>query len=227
MQIAAICQLFPLFETAESETLEGLSAIATEHEYPAERAVVIEDAWGNAIYFVISGWVKVRLLTGETEKTLAILGRGDFFGEMAILDESPRSTDVVSLSPVHLFSISAQRFTQMLFKDGKFQHRLLQLMVKRLRQSNLRLQLRGQPSAVKLANTLVSLAESYGQPLESGINIYNLPHQDLADVSDIGLEDTHKIMEKLDSKGWVKANPGDQTLQLLNLKQLMHLAGRV
>jgi CRP-like cAMP-binding protein len=227
MQTKAFNELFPLFNTANPETLEWLLSVVVEHEYPAGRAVLMEDAWGNAVYFLVSGWVKVRRLYGDNVVTLAILGRGDFFGEMAILDESPRSTDVLALSDVKLLSVSAQRFIQTLFKDPQLHHRMLQLMVRRLRQTNIRLQRRHQPPAVKLVSTLVGLAESYGQPTEKGTEIFNVPYKDLADISDISAEDTAKIMGKLDSKGWVKIDPSNQTLCLINLKQLTHLAGRV
>lgn len=230
MQTEAFSELFPLLTAANPETLEWLLSVAVEHEYPANRAVLMEDAWGNAVYFVESGWVKVRRLSGSGEDnvvTLAILGRGDFFGEMAILDESPRSTDVIALSAVKLISISAQRFIQTLFKDPQLHHRMLQLMVRRLRQTNLRFQLRHQPPAIKLANTLVSLAESYGEESANGMEIFNIPHKDLADVSDIGVEETTKIMDKLESKGWVKVDASAQRLHVINLKQLMHLAGKV
>ena len=227
MQTKAFSELFPLFNTAAPETLEWLLSVAVDHEYPSDRAVLMEDAWGNAVYFLVSGWVKVRRLSGEDVVTLAILGRGDFFGEMAILDESPRSTDVIALSSVELLSVSAQRFIQTLFKDPQLHHRMLQLMVKRLRQTNIRFQMRHQPPAVKLANTLVGLGENYGESTETGTEIFNIPFKDLANVTDISVEDTTKIMGKLDSKGWVKINPARQTLHLTNLKQLSHLAGRI
>lgn len=227
MQTEAFSELFPLFNAANPETLDWLLSIATEHEYPADRAVLMEDAWGNAVYFIESGWVKVRRHSGDEVLTLAILGRGDFFGEMAILDESPRSTDVIALSAVRLLSVSAQRFIQTLFKDSQLHHRMLQLMVRRLRQTNIRFQLRHQPPAVKLANTLVALGESFGQSTGSGIDIFNIPSQDLADISDIKVEEASKILEKLDSKGWISVNEETQTLSLLHMKQLTHLAGYV
>jgi CRP-like cAMP-binding protein len=227
MQTKAFSELFPLFNTANPETLEWLLSVVVEHEYPAERAVLMEDAWGNAIYFIVSGWVKVRRLYGEKVVTLAILGRGDFFGEMGILDESPRSTDVIALSNVQLLSVSAQRFIQTLFKDSQLHHRMLQLMVRRLRQTNVRFQKRHQPPAVKLVSTLVSLAENYGQRTPRGMEILNIPYQDLADITDISAEDTAKIMEKLNSRGWIKIDPASQSLYLINMKQLTEVAGRV
>lgn len=226
MQTAVFSELFPLFNAASPETIEWLLSIAVEHEYPADRAVLMEDAWGNAVYFIESGWVKVRRHVGEGVITLAILGRGDFFGEMAILDESPRSTDVVALSSVRLLSISAQRFIQTLFRDSQLHHRMLQLMVRRLRQTNYRFQLRHQPPAIKLVNTLVGLGENYGTPTEHGTEIFNIPFKDLADVSDITVDEATKIMEKLDSKGWIRIAPGRQAIYLMHMKQLSHLAGR-
>ncbi|HEY9649270.1 MAG TPA: Crp/Fnr family transcriptional regulator [Coleofasciculaceae cyanobacterium] len=226
MQTKAFNELFPLFNTASPETLEWLLSVVVEHEYPAGRAVLMEDAWGNAVYFIVSGWVKVRRLYGDNVVTLAILGRGDFFGEMAILDESPRSTDVIALSSVKLLSISAQRFIQTLFKDPQLHHRMLQLMVRRLRLTNVRFQRRHQPPAVKLVNTLVSLAESYGQPTARGTELFNIPYQDLADITDISADDTAKIMVKLESKGWIKIDPVHHVLYLINTKQLTNLAGR-
>lgn len=227
MQPEAFSELFPLFSAANPETVEWLLSIATEHEYPAGRAVLMEDAWGNAVYFVETGWVKVRRHVGEDFATLAVLGRGDFFGEMAILDESPRSTDVVALSAVKLLSISAQRFIQTLFKDSQLHHRMLQLMVQRLRQTNYRFQLRNQPPAVKLANSLASLSEAYGQPVQGGTEIFNIPLRDLADVTDISEEEASKIMHKLEEKGWLKIDADKGVILLINTKQLSHLAGRI
>jgi CRP/FNR family transcriptional regulator, cyclic AMP receptor protein len=224
MQTVAFSELFPLFHSASPETLDWLLSIAVEHEYPAGRAVLMEDAWGNAVYFVESGWVKVRRHAGDGTVTLAILGQGDFFGEMAILDESPRSTDVIALSAVKLLSISAQRFIQTLFKDPQLHHRMLQLMVRRLRQTNFRFQLRHQPPAIKLANTLVSFGENYGASSAHGKEIFNIPAKDLADVADIHAEEAAKIMDKLVEKGWIKIDQGRQVIDLINLRQLNHLA---
>lgn len=226
MQTAAFSEIFPIFSTANPETIESLLSAAVEHEYPASRAVLMEDSWGNAVYFVVSGWVKVRRLSGEEAATLAILGRGDFFGEMAILDESPRSTDVIALSSVKLISIAAQKFIQTLFKDPQLHHKMLQLMVRRLRQTNFRFQLYQKPPAVKFANTLVALGENYGKKSADSVDIFNIPLEDLSNVADIGLKEATQIVEKLESKGWLKIDSSRQVMHLINFKQLMQLAGR-
>ncbi len=226
MQADTLSELYPLFHAASPETVEWLASVATHHDYPADRAVVMEDAWGNAVYFIEAGWVKVRRHAEDNSVTLAVLSKGDFFGEMAILDESPRSTDVVAMTAVKLMSISAQRFIQTLFKDPQLHHRLLQIMVQRLRQTNLRFQLLHQPPAVKLANTLTTIQEAYGNPVEDGVEIFNIARRDLADLADITPDEIDRIIAKLAEKGWLFEDPHRSVLRLKNTRQLAHLAGR-
>jgi CRP-like cAMP-binding protein len=226
MQPNQFGELFPLFSAASAGTVQWLLSVATQHDYPANRAIVMEDSWGNAVYFIESGWVKVRRHVDDGFVTLAVLGRGDFFGEMAILDESPRSTDVVAMTSVRLLSISAQRFIQTLFKDPQLHHRLLQLMVQRLRKSNNRFQQRHQPPGVKLVGTLISLQEAYGQPTEDGIKLLNFPPSDLADLSDITLEETEKILAKLQEKNWISIDATHSVFLLKQPKQMAQLVNK-
>ena len=224
MQTDIFKELFPLFDAASLETLEWLLAEAVERDYPAGRAVLMEDAWGNAVYFILSGWLKVRFLRSQDATTLAVLGNGDFFGEMAILDESPRSTDVVAFTPVRVLTIPAQKFIQFLFKDPQLHHRMLQLMVRRLRKTNQRTQMRQQVPAVRIAAVLTGLAETYGSKTDTGIDIFSLPIQDIADLSEVSPDDATKVLDKLKDKGWIAIDPKRQVLTIANEKQMLQLA---
>ncbi len=224
MQTDIFKELFPLFDAASPETLEWLLAEAVERDYPSGRAVLMEDAWGNAVYFILSGWLKVRFLRGQEATTLAVLGNGDFFGEMAILDESPRSTDVVAFTSVRVLTIPAQKVIQFLFKDPQLHHRMLQLMVRRLRKTNQRIQLRQQVAAVRIATILNDLADAYGSKHDTVIDIFNLPVQDIADLSEVSPEDTAKVLEKLKDKGWIAIDPKRQVMTIANEKQMAQLA---
>jgi CRP/FNR family cyclic AMP-dependent transcriptional regulator len=145
---------------------------------------------------------------------------------MAILDESPRSTDVVAMTAVKLLSVTAQRFIQTLFKDPQLHHRLLQIMVQRLRHTNARFQMRHQPPAVKLISTLMDIQEDYGLPVEAGMEIISIPKADLADLADITPDEVDKILAKLLEKDWIAIDTNKPALVLKNIKQLAHLAGR-
>jgi CRP/FNR family transcriptional regulator, cyclic AMP receptor protein len=224
MQTETFSEIFPLFDAADAETLDWLLSVAVERDYPSGRAVLMEDAWGNAVYFILTGWVKVRHISNQDAITLAILGKGDFFGEMAILDESPRSTDVVAFTPVRLLSIPAQRFIQFLFKDSQLHHRMLQLMVKRLRKANQSSQLRQAVPAVRIASILTGLADTYGTNTDEGVEIYNLPIQDISDLSGVGVDDVAKVLEKLKERNWLQIDAKRQVITLTNSKQMAQLA---
>lgn len=223
MQPETIAALSPLFQAANPKTLAWVIPTAVEHEYPSNRAVLMEDSWGNAVYFILSGWVKVRRLAGDDAVTIAVLGKGEVFGEMAVLDESPRSTDVVSLSPVKVLSISAPSFIQMLLTDPQLQYRMLQMMGKRLKQMNGRFQLQSQASFIRLAHTLTELGEKYGSSNQGTIEIFNVPFTDLANISDISVEDAAKIMGKLNERRWIRIDSERHVIQIPGFKQLQKL----
>ncbi len=225
METEDFSKLFPLFDAGSAEALSGMLSVAWQNEYPANRAILIEDAWGNAVYFILEGWVRVRrIVANKTETTIAVLGPGDFFGEMAILDESPRSTDVVAMSRTEIMAVPSQKFIHVLMREPNLNYRMLQLMAQRLRQTNSRIETLHYPPAVKLANVLVGLGERYGQtPGGITATLFNIPTQDLADMASIGTEETEKLMERFAAKGWLKVDTQTQVLHLMNLSQLRQL----
>ncbi|KPQ33261.1 MAG: cAMP-binding protein [Phormidesmis priestleyi Ana] len=220
----AFSELFPLFKAASPETLSTLHQSATFNECPAGRTVLMEDSWGNAVYLILSGWAKVRCQSGDGYVTLAILGKGEYFGEMAVLNESPRSTDVAALSRVELVSIPAQLFIQTLFKDPQLHHRMLQLMVQRLKHTQTRFQLRNKPPGVKMVYTLVDLADAYGENRNNIVEIFNIPVSDLAAIADIKPTEVPKILDKLSDRNWIKIDTHRNVIQLLDIKSLRHLS---
>ncbi|MDJ0689756.1 MAG: Crp/Fnr family transcriptional regulator [Xenococcaceae cyanobacterium MO_188.B32] len=227
METQALSQIFPLFNTASPDTLNWIIEIATPETYHRDEVILTTDNWGKAAYFIVSGWVKLQYSSTERKITQTIVGRGDFFGEGAILEEYSENMEVVALSEVHLFTISAQRFIQALFQDSKLQHRLLQLMVKRLKILGSYRQLCQQPPVVRLVKILVFLAENYGEFQERGISIVQIPAIDLADITNIDVEETEKIIDNLQNNGWIEIDRDNHCLCLINIKQLINLSGKV
>ncbi|WP_107666480.1 Crp/Fnr family transcriptional regulator [Cyanothece sp. BG0011] len=227
METQAIVELFPLFSVANPETLEWILSVVDEENYGQYEEIIKENDWGKAVYFIVSGWVKIRSRYNHQETVLEILGKGDFFGEMEVLDESLKGIDVIALSDVQLLSISAQRFLQMLFKDPQVHHKMLQLSVKRFRHLYRRFQLHQQTPKIKLIKTLIKLAEAYGKLSEEGAEILQIPAQDLADIADISLDDCQQIMTQLQHQGCLESDHSRQILLLTNLKQLNHFAKQI
>lgn len=224
LQPEAFRELFPLFRDASPETLSKLHAGAIVNECPAGRTVLMEDSWGNAVYLIVSGWAKVRVQSGNGYVTLVILGKGEYFGEMAVLNESPRSTDVAALSKVELLSVPAQLFIKSLFEDPQLHHRMLQSMVERLKQTQKRFQLRNKAPGIKMVYTLIGLADAYGEKLGDTVEIFNIPDSDLAAIADVTLPEVPKILAKLAARNWLTIDTDKDVIRLLDMKSLRHLS---
>jgi hypothetical protein len=79
--------------------------------------ILKKDDPGDAMYFVLSGNVRARLLVGRDDKTLTRIPAGEFFGEMAMFTQSPRSADVVADGDTRLLRFSAKAFWQLITEN--------------------------------------------------------------------------------------------------------------
>lgn len=217
-------EILPLFAALTPETLEWLSLSAHLAQYDADAIVVGEDDWGKEAYFIVSGWMKIRHRVGEQTTTVEILGIGDCFGEMAILEQPLKHLTAISLDPVQLLVIPAQRFLQLLLKEPTLQQKILQLSIRRSIKLYRRLQIFNYPPKTKLIKTLLILADYYGRPRESAIALGNFPVRDLADLAQISPEEAGIILDNLTEKGLLEIDTDQQLLYLTNPKQLAHLA---
>lgn len=190
--------------------------------YPANQVILLENDWGTSVYFILEGWVKIRTYNVDgKEVTLNILGKGELFGEMAALDEVPRSTDVITLTHSVIGNMPAPDFIELIQAESLAGVRLSQLMAQRLRQLNRRLRLRESDSVSRVADTLVFLAEGQGTKGQTGIEIPNLPHRELSCLSGLARETVTRVLTKLEKKGLILRN--QQTLCIPDLQALERL----
>lgn len=196
-----------LFEGLSEKSLDLISSHAVIRTHPANRVILLENDWGGSVYFILEGWVKIRTYNIDgKEVTLNIVGKGEVVGEMAALQEAPRSTDVITLTSTVISSIPAQDFVKLLMAEPLAGIRLSQLMAKRLRQLNRRLRLREADSLSRVADTLLFLAEGQGKKAQHGIEIPNLPHRELSSISGLARETVTRSLTKLEKKGLIQRN---------------------
>ena len=187
------------------ETLDQVTSHVVTRTHPANRAILLENDWGGSVYFILDGWVKIRTYNMDgKEVTLNIIGKGEIVGEMAALEESPRSTDAITLTTATISSIPAQDFVNLLKSEPLAGIRLSQLMAKRLRQLNRRLRLREADSLSRVADTLLFLAEGQGEKNSQGTIIPNLPHRELSSISGLARETVTRSLTKLQKKGLIQ-----------------------
>jgi CRP-like cAMP-binding protein len=200
-QMQATIRRTPFFEgLPEAAVEQAIAHIATRH-HPANQVILLENDWGSSVYFILEGWVKIRTynLDGK-EVTLNILGKGEIFGEMAPLDEAPRSTDVITLAGTLIGSMPAQDFVNLLQHEPQAGIRLAQLMARRLRQVNRRLRLRESDSTSRVVDVLLFLADGQGVKRAEGVEIPNLPHRELSSLSGLARETVTRVLSKLERK---------------------------
>ncbi|HEY9861168.1 MAG TPA: Crp/Fnr family transcriptional regulator [Candidatus Obscuribacterales bacterium] len=191
----------PFFEGLPEAMVEKATAHVVMRSHPSGQVILLENDWGSSVYFILDGWVKIRTynLDGK-EVTLNILGKGELFGEMAPLDEVPRSTDVITLAPTVIGNMPAQDFVQLINSEPMAGIRLAQLMARRLRQVNRRLRLRESDSTSRVADILLFLAEGQGKRSQKGVEIPNLPHRELSSLSGLARETVTRVLNKLEKK---------------------------
>jgi len=194
----------PFFQGLPDTAVERATAHMVTREHPANQVILLENDWGSSVYFILDGWVKIRTynLDGK-EITLNILGKGELFGEMAALDEVPRSTDVITLARTMIGNMPAQDFVQLINSEPQAGIRLSKLMARRLRQVNRRLRLRESDSTSRVADILLFLAEGQGKRTAEGIEIPNLPHRELSSLSGLARETVTRVLNKLEKKGTI------------------------
>jgi CRP/FNR family transcriptional regulator, cyclic AMP receptor protein len=198
----------PFFAELPDASVAQATAHAVIRNHPANQVILLENDWGSSVYFILEGWVKIRTynLDGK-EVTLNILGKGEVFGEMAPLDEAPRSTDVMTLVPTVIANIPAQDFVHLLSMEAQAGIRLAKLMARRLRQVNRRLRLRESDSTSRVADVLLFLADGQGiRSDRGGIEIPNLPHRELSSLSGLARETVTRVLSKLEKKGLIQRN---------------------
>lgn len=195
----------PFFQGLPEGIVEKATAHLVTRNHPANQVILLENDWGSSVYFILEGWVKIRTYNLEgKEVTLNILGKGEIFGEMAALDEVPRSTDVITLAPTIIGNMPAQDFVQLIYSEPMAGVRLAQLMGRRLRQVNRRLRLRESDSMSRVADTILFLADGQGKQTTEGVEIPNLPHRELSSLSGLARETVTRVLTRLEKKGLIK-----------------------
>jgi CRP/FNR family transcriptional regulator, cyclic AMP receptor protein len=119
----------PLFQSLSRRHLKHVAALARMRRYGPGTSIVRAGAAGSAFYVLIDGVARVVTPKGRGRK----LGPGDFFGEMALLDDSPRSADVIADGEVLTMTISRSAFGKLLRSEPALSQQLLRTLAARLR----------------------------------------------------------------------------------------------
>ena len=130
----------PIFIDLDAEELADVSESCTPRKYPKNSMIILEEEFGDIVFIIIKGTVKITRVNDEgKEVILSLLGPGEIFGEMAILDGEPRSADAIALEDCILFKIKQRDFSQVLSSQTEVMKGIIQILTKRLRETTQKL----------------------------------------------------------------------------------------
>jgi CRP/FNR family cyclic AMP-dependent transcriptional regulator len=137
MALAQTLKNVPLFAHLSEEEIAAIAGVMREKVYPQNSVIVFEDDPGDAMYVVASGQVKVVLVGDDgREVILSVLGAGDFFGEMALIDDLPRSAHVIAMEDSKLIVLYRDDFFRCLEQSPRIALGLLRALSRRLRRAD-------------------------------------------------------------------------------------------
>jgi CRP-like cAMP-binding protein len=130
-----------LFSALQPTYLRRIATLGLEEDYAQDALIFKEGAVGDKVYLIISGAVRIsRTVPGMGEEALAVLRAGTHFGEMALIDDFPRSADARAHEACRLFVIRKEDLEDLLFVDRDLAYDLLWSFVRtlsgRLRETN-------------------------------------------------------------------------------------------
>ncbi|MGE0352616.1 MAG: Crp/Fnr family transcriptional regulator [Gemmatimonadales bacterium] len=127
----------PLFADLPESELLAFAELTRERSYPKGSVILFENDRGDSLYLVASGQVKVVLI-GEDgrEVILSVLGEGSFFGEMALIDDAPRSAHVIAMEDSVLLTLRREDFQSRLRTSPDIAIALLRELSRRLRRAD-------------------------------------------------------------------------------------------
>jgi CRP-like cAMP-binding protein len=119
----------PLFEDFERADLERLARSFKERTFDAGSTVAGEGKTGAGFFVIESGEASVSVRGGERAK----LGPGDYFGEIALIDDGARSATITADSDLHCYGLTSWEFRPLVESNASIAWKLLETMAKRLR----------------------------------------------------------------------------------------------
>jgi hypothetical protein len=127
----------PLFAAIEGEELAALADIALEHAFQPGEIIFEENQTPHHLYVIVEGKVEIFRRVDSTERALAYLGEKECFGEMAILDDQPRSASVRAAEPTTVLKIDRESFRELILERPNIAFAIFRILSGRLRHQNL------------------------------------------------------------------------------------------
>jgi CRP/FNR family transcriptional regulator, cyclic AMP receptor protein len=195
----------PLFSSVRDADLEAIASLLIERRFPRHKTIVEEGLPGDYMYILCEGRVQVSKLSDDgREKILEFLEDGDFFGEMSLLDNAPRSASVRALADTRILALSRADFLAVLRRSPDLAMAVIQELTRRLRRvDDQASSLSFQRVEERTKGLLTRLAKEDPQNVGRRVTPA-LTHQQIADMIGTSRETVTRALKLLKEHGWLE-----------------------
>lgn len=200
----ALLRNVPLLSVLSERELDLLSRVVARKSYSRGSQILGAGAPTDSLYVLISGRIKVFMsdMDGK-EVILSILGPNEFFGEMGLIDNSPRSANVVTLEPCELICISKADFKRCLADNFEMAMTVMRGLVKRLREAD---NLIGSLALLDVYGRVARLLLEMSETVDGEkVVTKKLSKQDIARMIGASREMVSRVMKHLQTAGYIEA----------------------
>jgi len=197
----------PIFADVGEADLEKLATLATRKRYPKDGVVFFENEAGDTLFMIAEGRVKVTILGDDgREIILSVLGPGEFFGDMALLDNEPRSATTIAAEDSELLSLSRADFQGVLDHNPGIMSSLIKVLTSRLRHANHQISTLALLDVYgRVARVIVEMARDDGKRLKDGrISFHRPTHQEIANRIGTTRETVTRMLKDLQRQNLIK-----------------------
>jgi CRP/FNR family cyclic AMP-dependent transcriptional regulator len=223
-------RLFPsavLLAAVDDDAMGALAAGGAERRFPTGAYVARQGEAGDSFHVVLHGSVRISVDSADgDEATLAILGRGESFGELSLLDGEPRSANAIANEPTATLRVSRTAFDAWLSDYPAVARDLLAALCRRLRATDAAMaDFTLSPLPQRVARRLVDLAAVDESDLrrDTAPRIRITQHQ-LASMLGVSREHLNRELKASERRGWLRLGRG--FIELLDADALLEAAGR-
>lgn len=191
----------PLFKGLDSVDLARFGDLLREKSYPKGSVILFEDDPGDALFIVRSGRVKVVLVAEDgREVILGLLGVGEHFGELALIDDQPRSAHVIAMEESSLLVLRREDFRRRVEASPSVAWSLLTELSRRLRRADGKI---GSLVLLDVPGRIARLLLDSADEGKSELIEKPLTHQTIAHLIGASRETVSRAMREFQESGWI------------------------
>ena len=195
-----------IFSDLSDSELSNIQSLCKTRKYPKNSMIILEEEMGDVVFIVMTGTVKITRVNDEgKEVILAMLGSGEVFGEMAILDGESRSANALAQENCEVVTINREDFLNVIKTNNKVAINLMTEFAIRLRKSDQQIEALSLDDAEhRIGVSILNLAEEMGVIRKGVVTVDNLPYQqDIANMAGTSRETVSRVMKIFEDRGLI------------------------